>query len=81
MACRSNISCNILSYWSAFSYTIFSIIDHVLNRSFQYERIYVTYLFPYRFTVTEKFECGRALNSIPLCSPGIYYNIHAGKDR
>ncbi len=76
----SYISCNTLSNWRAFSDTIFSILNYVLNRIFQQGRIYFTYLFPYRFYVAKSLESGRAMNSVPSGSPRIYCNIHPGKN-
>ena len=69
-----------LPNWCAFSYTFFSIIDYVLNCSFQHGRIYFTYLFPYRSSMTERLERGCAHDSVSFCSPRICYNIHAGKN-
>lgn len=76
----SHVPCDILPDWSAFSYAVFSVIDQILNRSFQYRRIELTYQFPYRPSVTEKLERRRALDSVPSYSQWTCVNIHSGKN-
>lgn len=76
----SHVPCDILTYWSAFPYALFSILNHILNRILQYGRIYLTYLFPYGSSLTEELKRRCALDSIPFSSPRICFDIHAGKN-
>ena len=76
----SSVSCDILANWSAFSYALFPGVNHIFNCSFQYGRINLAYLLPYRSSMAKELKSRRALDPKPFNSPGARFNVHAGKN-
>lgn len=80
MKWRLYVSCDVLPSRSAFSYAFFAVLDHIPDRIFQYGRIDLAYLFPYRSPMAEKLEGRSALNPVSFCTPRVCCYIYSAEN-